>query len=217
MKNEYPEGGHSSDNSPSCFNCVYHTQIKNNTTENGNELNYCTELEKNIPQGKDLGAETKCQKWEKKKEIDITDKPQAGDGGRKAVSSGKSTEHIVGCLLEQRGYKVRYRFIIPGVRGIWDTKIEVDIFCQGIKEYPNGLAIEIKRQDSPGTAFQKIPYEIENIKQKYPFKTILIIDGEYMKKGVGLNAVEWAKKQKNETLIEVYKLEEFIEWVIKEL
>ncbi|WP_238360547.1 PD-(D/E)XK nuclease superfamily protein [Iningainema tapete] len=182
---------------------------------NNKEIYYCLELKMKIPEGEDIGADTNCEYWVVKPELE-NETTFIQNGGRRANSSGKSSEHIIGCFLEQRGFRVRYRYQLP-CQGIWGNDIIVDIFCQGIPRFRNGLILESKWQDSSGSAFQKIPYAIENIKNKYPCETILIIDGEWMRKGVGKNAFEWAKAQIGGKLFAVYTFAEFASWVMKEL
>lgn len=200
------------ENSISCANCLHSVVIEDS---NNKEIYYCVELKEKIPEGEDIGANTNCQYWAvepscENKTVSIL------NGGKRANSSGKSSEHLIGCLLEQRGFKVRYRYPVP-CKGIWGNDLVVDIFCQGIPRFRNGLILESKWQDSSGSAYQKIPYAIENIKSKYPCETILIIDGEWMRKGTGKSAFEWAKAQIGGKLLAVYTFTEFASWVIKEL
>lgn len=202
-----------SDSTSTCSDCVYCMFIEDKQTEE--EIYYCTELNQEIPEGTDYGYDIDCQDYLQKKETKKIN-AVAGDGGRKAVSSGKSTEHIIGCLLEEKQYQVKYQYKLP-IKGIWNNKITVDIFCQNIPLFQNGLIIESKWQASNGTAYQKIPYEIINIKEKYPCETILIIDGDFMKYGTGLKAFEWAKQQAQGNLIAVHSLESFISWVVTKL
>ncbi len=182
---------------------------------NDDEKCYCVELKLTIPEGEDIGAATGCQHWIFKPEPEET-VVKVVNGGKRANSSGKSSELMIGSLLEQKGYIVRYRYPLP-CKGIWDNDLVVDIFCQGISRFRNGLILESKWQDSSGSAYQKLPDEIENIKNQYPCETILIIDGEWMRKGTGKKAFEWCKKKVGGKLVAVYDFQEFATWVIKEL
>ena len=193
----------------SCGNCM-HCVLQDN-----DETYYCLELKFEIPEGEDPGHETRCESWIVAPEYSDIE-PKAGDGGRRAVTSGRSAEHVIGCLLEERGYKVRYQYVLSQ-KSIFNTEIKVDVFCQGIPQFRNGLIVESKWQDSSGTAIQKIAYSISNIKQVYPTQTILVIDGKYTKEGAGKNAVDWAKTQTDNKLIHVFTLNEFMTWVIRDI
>lgn len=198
------------ENPISCANCIHSVVIEDSNKE---QIYYCVELKEKIPEGEDIGADTNCQYWSVEPAFE---KESAISGGKRANSSGKSSEHLIGCLLEQRGFKVRYRYPLP-CKGLWGNDLIVDVFCQGIAQFRNGLILESKWQDSSGSAYQKIPYAIENIKRQYPCETILIIDGEWMRKGIGRNAFEWAKTQIGGKLIAVYTFTEFATWAIKDL
>lgn len=200
------------ENPISCANCINSVVIKDSNNE---EIDYCLELKEPIPVGEDIGADRNCQYWSLKP-IFEEKASSIVNGGRRANSSGKSSEHLIGCLLEQKGFRVRYRYQLP-CTGIWGNDLVVDVFCQGIPRFHNGLILESKWQDSSGSAYQKIPYAIENIKRQYPCETILIIDGEWMRKGIGKSAFEWAKSQVGGKLIAVYTFPEFASWAIKEL
>lgn len=178
------------------------------------EIHYCVELKLVRREGVDIGAETNCSKWELTNDYD--DSVQSIiSGGTRANSSRKSSEYLIKSLLEERGYKVHPRYPLP-CKGIWDNDLIADIFCQGIPRFRNGLVVESKWQDTTVSAYQKIPYEILNIKEKYPFETVLIIDGQYMNKGIGRKAVEWAKDQVGGKLIAVYTFSEFAIWAIRQ-
>lgn len=193
------------ENPISCINCIHNMLIESE------DINFCLEKNIQIPVGVDYGAETSCQDWSK---IQESNNLNGITGGAKANFSGKSAEHVIGCFLEQRGYKVRYNCPLP-CKGIWGNTLKVDVFCQRIPKFKNGLIVESKWQDSSGSAFQKIPYAIENIKNCYPSDTILVIDGDYMNKGIGKEAFNWAKQQVGGRLIEVFSLSGFMTWAIE--
>ena len=178
------------------------------------ERHYCVELKIERLDNVDIGAETNCSRWELSVNYDDSVLP-AISGGSRANASGRSSEYLIKSLLEERGYKVRPRYQLPS-KGIWDNDLVVDIFCQGIPRFRNGLIVESKWQDIGGSAYQKLPYTILNIKERYPFETVLIIDGQYMNKGIGKKAVEWAKSQVEGKLIAVYTFTEFATWIIRE-
>ncbi|MEM7581299.1 MAG: PD-(D/E)XK nuclease superfamily protein [Cyanobacteria bacterium P01_A01_bin.80] len=195
-----------SDNPISCANCIYSLSIENDSED----YEYCCRREIGIPFGVDIGADEGCDYWKS-----LPSEPQQLTPGNKANKSGRSAEHIIGCLFEEKGYYVKYRYTIPGIKGIWGNKIIVDVFCQGLPGFKNGLIIESKNQNSSGSAYQKIPYEIINIKDCYPCETILVVGGEYMQKEIPRNALDWARKQASGKLIYVFTFDEIMNWIIK--
>lgn len=77
------------------------------------------------------------------------------------------------------------------------------------------IIIECKSQTSAGSVDEKYPYLNENIKHKYPYKTIVILDAPAAKKG----AKVWLKEQEktNDKLQVFQDFSEFRAWAIKNL
>jgi len=89
---------------------------------------------------------------------------------------------------------------------IYKTKRVVDVLVINPELFPDGLIIECKWQQSPGSVDEKYPYLVWNIiKTKVP--TIVLLDGEGYKPA----AMEWLKDQANPSsaLIAVYNMMEF--------
>lgn len=75
------------------------------------------------------------------------------------------------------------------------------------------LIIESKWQSVGGTADEKLPYLCMNIKQRYPYPTIIVLGGEGWHPG----AVEWIQCQVDgERLLHVLSVEEFMKWCGKQ-
>lgn len=104
-----------------------------------------------------------------------------------ANKSGQNSEAIADCvlsILRRKGYLVsaQYNFNIQELRKIplASDKLRVDFLIRGISGYETGLIIEIKRQNSPGSMDQKLPYQIEKeILEYYPYPSILILIGKH--------------------------------------
>jgi hypothetical protein len=110
-------------------------------------------------------------------------------------------------LYEKR---VDFKRHYPICKGIYGQDIETDFYLRNVNEFPIGLCLESKWQDSPGSVDEKFPYLVENIKKRYPCPAI-IIQGGY---GARDGAVEWLYNQVDEVkLIAVMDLQEFLSWV----
>lgn len=89
-----------------------------------------------------------------------------------------------------------------------------DFYVVDIPEFPHGLAIESKWQGSGGSADEKFPYLVENIRTQYPCPAIIIVAGGGCKPG----AEAWLRRQiDKKTLYGVFNLEEFLLWMNREV
>jgi len=96
-------------------------------------------------------------------------------------------------------------------QSIYGTKRRVDLVLRCDK-YPEGLIIQIKWQQSPGSVDEKFPYEVECIKQdKLP--TVIVIEGGGYKDG----ALDWlhCQESKVERLLGVLNFGDFSRWLQK--
>ena len=96
----------------------------------------------------------------------------------------------------------------PIGKGIYDTDIKCDFIIYHPEKHKNCLIIESKWQESGGSVDEKFPYLVANIKEKYPFATIIVLDGRGYKKG----AEAWLRKQTDKKLIHVFNMSEFQKW-----
>ena len=103
--------------------------------------------------------------------------------------------------LYRLGYASQWR---PGWKGENGERIRVDYKIDGTKEYPAGLCVEAKYQQSPGSASEKIRSTIERIKFAYELPTILVIDGKE-----GLRVINQAKSRSGGQLVAVCTFMEF--------
>ena len=152
-------------------------------------------------------------------------------GGR-AVVSGNVLEKTVEAILQGHGYTEicrdlpkkrrrdwliysnelakRYAKQVYIGSGIYGTAIYVDFYIFNSAAIPNGLIVECKWQQAGGSVDEKLPYLNLNIQSCYPSPTVVLIDGEGMKKG----AINWLTQQVdcNPNLLAVYNLTRFITW-----
>ncbi|NMP24258.1 PD-(D/E)XK nuclease superfamily protein [Sulfobacillus harzensis] len=143
--------------------------------------------------------------------------------GQRANQSGNKLEALVSTVLTQSGYVEvpRAAFLTalelkrfarqwPIGPGIYGTPMKVDFAVMGIPSLPNGSIIEVKWQSVSGSVDEKLPYLALNIDQRFPFPTIVVIDGGGWKRG----AIAWLKGRVPYVgnLFAVYSMSEFIDW-----
>lgn len=97
-------------------------------------------------------------------------------------------------------------------KNIYNTNIYCDFILYHPTKHPECLVIESKWQQIGGTVDEKYPYLVVNIKEKYQYDTILVLDGGGYKKG----AEEWIRSQVGENFKHVFNMPEFQKWVNKE-
>lgn len=106
---------------------------------------------------------------------------------------------------EKSGYYARQ---VKLGTGIYGTGIQADfvIYRHSSKE---PLIIECKWQQSGGTADEKLPFLVANIRECYPYPTCVVIDGPGFRPG----AIAWLKRQKDRKVVDVLRMTEFQVWV----
>lgn len=132
--------------------------------------------------------------------------------GQRAVKSGRVAESTIHHILSERGYKVERQF--PIGPGIFGGELRVDFHVTRIPQFPSGLIIESKWQQTAGTVDEKFPYLVLNIKQRYPCPAIVVCAGG----GARPLAVSWLRKQADgDKLFAVFSFEEFLTWTNRNL
>lgn len=119
-------------------------------------------------------------------------------------------------ILEQKLYTIQLN-ICESIFSIGDYihKTNADFVLYNPFTKENYLIIECKSQTSAGSTDEKVVYLNENIKQKYPYQTFVILDAPMFKKGAKL----WFKEQEkhNSKLAVFLDFSEFRAWAIKNL
>jgi hypothetical protein len=145
--------------------------------------------------------------------------------GKQANFTGKMLENQVYSRIESAGYvqvknkefyktngffsdKIFAKHCFIG-NSIYGTSIYTDVLLYNKIKYPNKLAIEIKWQQIGGSVDEKYPYLVLNIKEIFPCKAIIIIDGGGYKEG----ALAWLKNQVDAKLINVFNISDFYKWI----
>lgn len=98
-------------------------------------------------------------------------------------------------------------------RSIYDSPLMTDFWLDGVPSFPNGLALEVKWQQSTGSVDEKFPYLVLNIKTCYPCPAIIIADGGGQRPG----ALQWLRGQTDPSLLAVLSLSEFVAWANRSL
>lgn len=127
--------------------------------------------------------------------------------GARANRTGKVAEDVIGAVLSAHGVEfVRQQ---PIGNSIYCHPLRADFYLPREE-----LIIECKWQEVGGSADEKLPYLVENIRHCYPYPTILVLGGKGWKPG----AIEWVKQQvDNTSLVNVLSVEEFMRWCNTEL
>lgn len=148
-------------------------------------------------------------------------------GGTQANLTGNALERYVEHHLLTTGYTfVKQQQFKPAIyigqpiytkrfhagTSIYNTPIFTDFAIYHPKKWPECLIIEAKWQQVGGSVDEKYPYLVLNIQYKYPYRTILLLDGGGYKKG----AEQWIRGQAgNNNLIHVFSMAQFQTWANK--
>ncbi len=95
--------------------------------------------------------------------------------------------------------------------GIYETPMYCDFILYHPQKWKECLIIESKWQQSVGTVDEKFPYFVLNIQQRYPHRTVVLLDGGGYKK----QAEAWLRKQVGNNLLHVFNMGEFQKWCNK--
>lgn len=122
--------------------------------------------------------------------------------GAQANRTGGVAEGVIASILDScRVDYIRQHLI--GI-SIYGHPLRADFYLP-----KDELIIESKWQDVAGSADEKLPYLVMNIRERYPLPTLLVLGGKGWKAG----AITWVKKQVDRTLlVDVLSVEEFMKW-----
>lgn len=144
-------------------------------------------------------------------------------GGKKAARTGKRLESFIeNLLIEDYTYIKKEEFKTATFldqpiytrqlricKSIYDSDLKGDFVIHHPEKWPKCLVVEAKWQQIGGSVDEKFPYLVMNIKERYPYPAIVVIDGGGFKKG----AVDWLVNQKGENILEVFTMPQFQKWV----
>lgn len=127
--------------------------------------------------------------------------------GQSANHNGNVAEQIVSAILTANGAEFEQHK--HAGMSIYGHPLYVDFYLPSHNCVGGHLCIECKWQSTPGSADEKFPYLVENIRFRHPAPTIVVYGGNGAKNG----AIEWLRGQVDgEKLLAVLSVEEFIKW-----
>jgi hypothetical protein len=113
----------------------------------------------------------------------------AAASSRCANRHGAEAKGQIEAIVERSGYCVQRR--VPIGENIFGHQHRVDFVVEGRGDWPDGLIVEVRSQETIGTAEQKLVFLADNICHRYPMPTVVVLLGG----GVSDGAVEWPKDQ----------------------
>lgn len=133
-----------------------------------------------------------------------------GTQGSQANHSGQVAEDTIYCVLKERGYDVQRQVWLGKGQKKGGTRVDFMVF--GHKDFPNGLIIESKWQETSGSADEKLYGLLAKIQTRYPCPTVVVIGGggaresiiDYLRNHVGF-----------QNLHAVLTFDEFMAWIIR--
>lgn len=130
-------------------------------------------------------------------------------GGRRANKAGRAAEDCIAQLLSY--HRLQYtRQARVGV-SIFERQLHVDFLVHNLVEYPDGLVIESRWQDTPGTTEEKLTYIVENIRASaYAHSVLLVLNGG----GFTPGAITWLEQQvDNDFFVGVMDFAGLLSWL----
>ena len=123
------------------------------------------------------------------------------DGG-KANKTGRVAETLIACMLKENDIQFHSQYIIG--TSIYGNPLHHDFVLPDIK-----IIIEVKWQQYGGSADEKYPLLVANLKQQEGYRSIIVVDGG----GAKPKSIEWIINQIDEKLIGVFTISEFIKFI----
>lgn len=122
--------------------------------------------------------------------------------GGKANKTGKIAETLIACMLKENGIDFLYHHSIG--TSIYGNPLTHDFVLP-----TTNIIVEIKWQQVGGSADEKYPLLVANLKQQDGYRSIIVADGG----GAKPNSIVWMTKQIDEKLIGVFTISEFVRFV----
>ncbi len=142
--------------------------------------------------------------------------------GARANFTGKSLESVIENMIARRfTYVGAEHFVrcfdfarpiytkqIQLCQSIYGTPIRCDFVVYHPDLSPSDYIIECKWQEQSGSADEKFPWLVANIRERYPHQTIIVLDGG----GYRESARQWLLRQVDDRLIHVFTIGQFLKW-----
>lgn len=127
--------------------------------------------------------------------------------GARAGTSGAIGEAVVEAILDK--LDIPFEDQVRLEESIYGHPFKVDF------EIPRGVLarspviIEVKWQSTTGSADEKLPYLVQNIKFHYPWPAVIVYGGTGWRPG----AIAWLRMQRDgHRLLAVLNVDEFVDW-----
>ena len=130
--------------------------------------------------------------------------------GQRATTAGKAFEQQIAAQLRAKGVDFTEQVRLANGSIFGGVKV-IDFLIHNLEEYPHGVYLEAKWQDSLGSAEEKIVFSIACIKETYDKPSILVLDGDGFKKGV----IPWVERQQGGYLIKVLSGGDLTKWLMR--
>ena len=110
-------------------------------------------------------------------------------------------------LIQSVGEPAYARNVVQGIN-LFGSDMKRHYLIYHPEKWSKGLAIEVRWQGVSGSAYEKFPFFVMNIK-KSCIETVILLDGPGLKPDV----IDWVKRQTGYRLIEALNRAEFQSWV----
>lgn len=135
-------------------------------------------------------------------------------GGLRANGLGSIHEKTITAALDHFYPDIKYNRHVHLCNSIYGSRLYNDFLVYGIPRFDDGLIIESKYQGSSGSADEKFPFLVANIKERFPFPCLIV----YSLDGAKPKSVEWLLAQRDGVkLIEIIKYDKFPTRLHKEM
>lgn len=99
-----------------------------------------------------------------------------GTQGSSAARSGRAVELGICGFLHTLGVQADHQRRTDWI-GLKDNRITIDVFIHTHPAYPDGLAIESRWQDTPGSVDEKLLFKAMEIERRFKCPTIFVVAG----------------------------------------
>jgi len=132
--------------------------------------------------------------------------------------TGRTAEILIEAMLQKLGARMQRQF--PLCHSIYGTVLKVDFLIENAVAFPDGLVIESKWQQTSGTADEKFPYLVLNIRERFPCPAIIVTGGGQTRPdddgGARPGAYAWLRKHVGGNLINVLTVEQLMGWMARQ-
>ena len=110
---------------------------------------------------------------------------------------------------------VVYGVQIAGIQSIYGVKWKVDVYCWHPEKHKQGFVMEIKNQDTPGSADDKLPFVMFSLAKlrEEGFTTAALLEGH----GIRPVVKEWCAREGVKHGVECYDAAGFAAWARRNL